>query len=177
VVAAARLVDERGIDALNLSRLAEDLGVSQPALYKHISSSADLLAELALLGRRKLLAALTEAAVGRERESAMHAVGCAWRDFARQHPGLYAATDRARLEGSAAQEQAVASIVGVLGRIAASYGIADDRHVELAAWALRSALHGFAVLEAERGHPSNFSVDHSFDRLIELLATGLAGWE
>lgn len=175
VTAAAILVDEAGIDALNLSRLAETLGVTQPALYKHVDSAAHLLGELALLARRELHAALVDAAVGRERDAALAAAAAAWRDFALAHPGLYAATDRAPLAGEVAQEEAVRRIVAVLARIATSYGV-PDADADVAAWALRSALHGFAVLEAERGHPEGVDLDRCFDRLTGLLAAGLAGW-
>ena len=34
---AAQIVDEHGLEALSLSRLAADLGVAPPSLYKHVS--------------------------------------------------------------------------------------------------------------------------------------------
>ena len=43
VVAALRIVDEDGIDALSLRRLAEDLHVTPMSLYWHVADKAELL--------------------------------------------------------------------------------------------------------------------------------------
>lgn len=172
VTAAAELVDEEGLDALSVSSVARRLGVTQPALYKHIAGADDLLASLALRTRELLVERLTDAAVGRERDAALHAVAHAWRAVASEHPGLYEATDRVALTGDPAQEAAVAEVVDVLARVAASYGLPGGEAM-LVGWALRSALHGFAALETDRGHPIGFDREDGFERLVVLLSDGL----
>lgn len=52
--AALAIVDESGLDALSLERLAEDLGVRAPSLYYHFRDKAEILAEVA---RRLLMKA------------------------------------------------------------------------------------------------------------------------
>ncbi len=172
VAAAADLVDKHGINALTLTRLAESLGVTQPALYNHVRSAGDCLYALALLARQQLLAELRAAAIGRAEDDAVCAVAEAWRTYVRKHPGLYAATDRHPLAGHPELEAAVQDIVMLLCRVVKGYGLSDD-DAEHAAWSLRAALHGFVVLEAEQGHPAALPLNETFSRLVLLLCSGL----
>jgi AcrR family transcriptional regulator len=172
VEAGAAIADRDGIDALSLTRVADALGVTQPALYNHVDGADDLLRRLALLARRMLAQRLRDAAVGRACDDAVAAVAHAWRSFVQDHPGLYAATDRHPLSGFHDLEDAVADIVVVLERVVAGYGVAPE-DAEYGAWSVRSALHGFAVLEAEHGHPALLDLDEAFTRLVRLLCAGL----
>lgn len=172
---AVQVLERDGIDAISLARVAQHLGVTQPALYRHVGGADALLARLALLGRTQLLARLTDAAVGRAGDDAVHATASAWRAFATAHPGLYAATDRSRLAGDTQNEAAAAAIVRVLSQVIRSYGL-EDAPAEQAAWSLRSALHGFVALEADGGYPSTLDIDATFDRLVDLLVAGLRRW-
>jgi AcrR family transcriptional regulator len=169
---AAQLADAEGIDAVTLSRIAAELSVSQPAMYNHIGGYEDLLRRLALRARQVLVHRLRNSAVGRAGDDAVCAVADAWRTFAREHPGLYAATDRHPLAGYADLEQAVTEIVGVLCQVVGAYGL-TPAEAEHGAWSLRSALHGFVVLEAEYGNPAPLDLDESFARLVKLLCGGL----
>lgn len=172
VDAAARIADQEGLDHLSLSRVAADLGVSQPAMYRHVQSADDLLRRLALRARRMLLERLREATVGRARDEAVVALADAWRGFVQEHRGLYAATDRHPLAGYEDLEAAVADIITVLQQVVSGYGLSTE-DAEHGAWSLRSALHGFVVLEAERGHPGPLDLDESFSRLVRLVCGGL----
>lgn len=171
VAVAAELVDREGVDNLSLTRIAALLGVTQPALYKHVDDVHDLLRELALRARLMLLERVTNAAVGLSGDRAVHAVADAWRAFVREHPGLYEATDRHPLAGYAELENAVADIVDVLRKVLSAYSLSTV-DVEHGAWSLRSAVHGFVSLESEGGHPAPMDLDDSFRRLVELLCSG-----
>ncbi|MGI9644505.1 MAG: TetR family transcriptional regulator [Ilumatobacteraceae bacterium] len=57
--AAAELADREGLDALTLTRVAKELGVRQPALYRHVESYNDLLRSLSLRGRELLAEAIS----------------------------------------------------------------------------------------------------------------------
>lgn len=169
---AAGIVDRDGPDRLSLTRVAAELGVTQPALYKHVRDASDLMRQVALTARRQLLDRLRDAAMGRTRDDALREVAAAWRSFVREHPGLYAATDRHPLAGYGDLERATADIVRVVARVVASYGLGPPE-VDHAAWSVRSALHGFVSLEAEEGHPASMDLDESFQAMVGLLITGL----
>jgi len=176
VGAAANLADSEGLDALTLTRVARDLGVRQPALYRHVESFDGLVRSLGLLGRGVLADALGAAAIGVSRDDAVEAVGLAWRKVVRDHPGIYAATDRYPCAGDDELEQAVERIVSILGQALAGYRLDDDQRVH-AARTLRSAFHGFAHLEAGDGHPLNQDLDDSFHQMIQLICAGIQSME
>lgn len=172
VAVAAELADSEGLDNITLTRVAKELGVRQPALYRHVDSYADLVRSLGLLGREHLMAALTEAALGVSGEEAVTAVGHAWRGVVKDHPGLYAATDRYPCAGDQELEEAVDNIVAVIAAALEGFDLDEDHQVH-AARALRSAFHGFAHLESGDGYPHPQDIDDTFDDMIELLCAGI----
>lgn len=52
VDAAAKLADIHGLNEVTLTSVAKQLGVRQPALYRHVESYQDLIRSLSLRGRR-----------------------------------------------------------------------------------------------------------------------------
>lgn len=169
---AAVIADSEGLEAVTLTRVAKELGVQQPALYRHVDSYQDLLRLLSLRGRDKLAEALGRAALGVSGDEAVAAVGRAWRSMVKEHPGLYEATDRYPCAGDPELEEAVERIVEIVAASLAAFDLDDDHRVH-AARALRSAFHGFAHLEGGDGHPHPHGLDRTFDDLIELLCAGI----
>lgn len=172
IAAAAELVDSKGADALVLSQLADTLDVRQSALYKHVDGVDDVQHQLSLLARTLLAEQLRAAAVGLSRDDAVSAMAHAWRAFVRTHPGLYAITDRYPTAPHPDLVAAVNTVVEVINRVLAGYGLSPDDS-EQAAWSLRSAMHGFCVLESLEGHPAGADLDRAYRRLIELLCAGI----
>ena len=124
---AARLADTEGLDALTLTRVADALGVQQPALYRHVDGYDDLIRSLGLRGRELLAERLSEAAQGVAGEDAVRSLGDAWRSVVRDAPGLYAATDRYPCAGDDELEAAVERVVNVIARSLAGFDL-DDAH-------------------------------------------------
>ncbi len=168
---AAHLADTAGFDAVTLTRVAAELGVRQPALYRHVDGYDALVRALSLRGREILATRLGDAAVGLAGDDAVRAMGNAWRAVAADHPGLYTATDRFPSTGDDELEAAVERVVQVLGQALVAYGLNDDDRIHVAR-SLRSAFHGFVHLEAGDGYPHPVDLDDSFDHLIDLLCAG-----
>jgi AcrR family transcriptional regulator len=173
VDAAVELLPEVGLDALSLSVVARRLGVTQPALYRHLAGIDDLWRRLGIRGRAELAAALTEAAIGRSGPEAVRATAEAWRRFTRTNPELYAATDRHPCGDDPELEAAVMAVVEVLALALRGYGLEGAAAVD-AARALRSALHGFVHLELVDGHPHDGDRDASFEAMVDMLCVGFA---
>jgi AcrR family transcriptional regulator len=90
VDAALKQVEQGGVEAVSLRDLAQSLGVSRAAPYRHFGDRDALLATVAARGFEDLVA-LYEAALespgdGRRR---LRAAGRAFYDFAAKRPGLY----------------------------------------------------------------------------------------
>lgn len=172
IAAAAQLADTEGLDKLTLTRVAGMLGVRQPALYRHVDGFDDLLRSLSLRGREVLAQRLTDAAVGLSGDDSVAAVGHAWRGTVRDHPGLYAATDRYPCAGDPELEAAVERVLAVLGQALRGYDLSEADRVH-AARTLRSAFHGFSHLESGDGHPLPHDPEDTFGHLVELLCAGV----
>lgn len=169
---AIRIADAEGLDNVTLTGIARDLGITQPGLYRHVDGYDDLLRTLSLRGRIVIADALSEAAVGQAGDDAVRAMAHAWRRTAREHPGVYAATDRYPCAGDDELEEAVELIVSTMARALDGYGISDAEGVHVAR-GLRSAFHGFVHLELGDGHPLPHDLDDTFDHLIDLLCAGI----
>jgi AcrR family transcriptional regulator len=167
VDAAAALADAEGLDAVTLARLAAGLGVRAPSLYAHVGGLGDLRRRLAARGARELGAALQAAAAGRARGDALAAVAGAYRDYARAHPGTYAAAQRAPDLGAEG-----AAVVDTVAAVLRGYGFEGDDAIH-AVRIVRAALHGFAALETEEGFGMPLDVDETFARLVDVLDRGL----
>ena len=174
VAAAARIADERGLEAVSLAALASELGVRPPSLYAHVDGLEDLRRRVALRAVRELTAVLQQAAAGRANGDALRAVAQAYRGYALEHPGAYAALQRAPLPDDAEGLEAAKQVVDIVLAVLRGYGIEGDDALH-ATRAVRSALHGFVAVEAAGGFGLPLDVDESFDRLVTLLDEGLAG--
>lgn len=169
---AARIADADGLSAVTLARIAGVLGVRPPSLYNHVEGRDGLLRLVALRGLNELGEALRDAAVGRSGAVALRAIGYAYRDFARRHPGLYAATVRAPEPGDTELLAAAARPVEVVATVLAAWGLEGDAATH-GVRVIRSALHGFVTIEAEGGFGLPVNIDASFDLLVETLVAGL----
>src|SRR5450755_891236 len=78
VEAAAKLVDEEGIEQLTLGHLAERLGIRTPSLYNHVAGLPGLKHDLALYCLRDLLGRVTRATVGKSQVEAINALADAY---------------------------------------------------------------------------------------------------
>ena len=170
VRAAARLADSEGLDALTLTRLAAELGVRPPSLYAHIGGVGDLRRRVAAHGARELAAELRRAVAGRAGGEALSAVAAAYRSYALAHPGTYVALQRAP---DVDAHEAGAEPVEVVLAILRGYGLSSDAALH-AARAIRSALHGFVMLETSEGFGYPLAIDESYRRLVLILDRGLA---
>jgi AcrR family transcriptional regulator len=172
---ATVVADEVGFDRLSLAAVADRTGVRLPSLYKHIESLDGLRRDVAVRALGELADALGPAAADRTAGEELRAVASAYRDYARAHPGRYAATVRAPLPGDEAHAVAAAAVLQVVNHVLSGYGLKDDDAVD-AARTLRAALHGFVVLDASGGFGLPRDVDRSFDRLVTALDAALTDW-
>ncbi|MDG4825854.1 WHG domain-containing protein [Asanoa sp. WMMD1127] len=172
---AARLANEVGLERLTLAKVASQLGVTLPSLYKHVAGLDGLRRLLALRGVRELTAATANAAVGLSGPDALRAVSAAYRGYALANPGPYAASLRAPDPGDVDHQAAAEGAVAVFLAILKGYGLEGDRAIH-ATRVARSALHGFVAIDAAGGFGLPQSLDASFDHLVAALDRALRSW-
>lgn len=169
---AADHVDRVGLDNLTMAAVADRLGVRLPSLYKHVAGMPALQRALTLRAKTMLTGVLSRATVGKSRGDALRALAWAYRDWARKHPGLYAASVRAPLPGDADDLTVSAAAVDVVFDALAGYGLDEARAVD-AVRTLRAGLHGFLSLEAAGGFGMDRPVDQSMEWMLDALDTAL----
>jgi AcrR family transcriptional regulator len=173
VAAASDLADADGLEAVTLKELANTLGVRPPSLYAHIDGLDDVLTRLGARGATDLAAALSRAVEGRAGSDALVSLAVAYRDYARQHPGAYAALQRSRaLAGNDEARAAGDAVVRVALAAIRDFELQGDEAIH-AVRLIRIALHGFVALEAAGGFAMGLSLDETFERMVAMLDLGL----
>lgn len=175
VLEAAAVADELGLEHLTLAAVAQRLGVRLPSLYKHVDGIDALRRHLAVLAARSLGEALITAAVGRAGPDAVVAIATAYRRFALDRPGLYAATLRAPAPDDVEHQQATDAVLRVVFAVLDGFDITGDDAID-ATRTVRAALHGFVTLETAGGFGLPRDVDRSFERLVAGLTSVFATW-
>jgi AcrR family transcriptional regulator len=150
IVAAARtLLDEEGIDALSMRRIADRLGIKASSIYKHLPDKQ--ACENALISEGfEEQAVLFESAV-ENADDPITALVAAYRGFARSQPNLYRlmterALDRENL-APGAESRAARPVVEAFG---------GDVDLARAAWAFA---HGMTILELNDRFPPSADLD------------------
>jgi AcrR family transcriptional regulator len=169
---ALRIADADGLQAVTLARVARGLGVRAPSLYNHVDGHSALMRLMALRSLAELTEVIRDAAVGRSGEDALVAIAHAYRAYAVGHPGRYATTVRAPDPGDEERAALAARPVSVMVAVLGAWGLEGDDAVHEVRL-IRSALHGFATIEADGGFGLPLDLDESFERLIATVLVGL----
>jgi hypothetical protein len=114
--------------------------------------------------------------VGRAGPDALQALANAWRAYALDHPGRYAATQIGPDPddpADAALRDVAAESVQVVIAVLRGFGLPDGRVID-AVRAVRAGVHGFVMLEVGGGFRMREDVDQSFAVLLEMLVAGVA---
>jgi AcrR family transcriptional regulator len=108
---AMRQLEEGGVEALSLKAIAEEMGMSGPALYRYVASRDELIADLVVESWEELASALERAAEQSARTSAakrLGAIGLAYRAWATAQPHSYRLAVQTRLgSGELAPERVI----------------------------------------------------------------------
>ncbi|MGW0911515.1 TetR/AcrR family transcriptional regulator [Streptomyces sp. NPDC002784] len=173
--AAAELADEVGLEKVSLSALARHFGVRDASLYSHVKSLKDLRARIALLAGGEMIDRIALAVAGRAGKDALAAFADAYRAYALEHPGRYAATqlpvDRALLTDSPALRRTADITYGMLR----GYGL-EEPDLTDAVRLLRSTFHGYCALESAGAFGAPRDVRRSWERAVEALHVALEHW-
>lgn len=173
VLAAAELADEKGMEEVSLAALAARLGVRSPSLYNHVDGLSGLRTLLAIHGLEQLYNAMSDASQGLAKDDAVHAMGQAYVEFARRHPGLYETTLKAPDQGNRALEEAGEQILSLILHVLSEYKLGQEGELH-AVRGLRSILHGFAALENKGAFEMPLDTGISLSRLISTFIAGIS---
>jgi AcrR family transcriptional regulator len=174
-VAAAELADELGLEHVTLSALARRFDVKVASLYAHVTSSADLRTRLAVLALDEMATRVADALAGRSGKDALRAFADAYRDYAREHPGRYAAS-HGPLDDETAVRSAGPRHAEMSRAVLRGYALVGDDETH-AVRLLGSLVHGFVDLELAGGFShSRPDASTSWARSLDALDALLRAW-
>jgi AcrR family transcriptional regulator len=182
IQAALRTIQRDGVAALTLRGVADDLGVSRTALYRHFADKSALLAAVAAQGFAALRAALVDAwEKGGKGRRGFEAMGEAYVRFAIANPSYYRVMFGGSLRGisrDAVLEQEGAAAFQVLvdalvDQQRARLVRADDPL--LLARFIWAVVHGIAMLAIDgQLPPEKVDVNELARYAIDRVRTGIA---
>lgn len=155
--AAQQLVEQHGVDALSMRRLAEALDIQAPSLYKHVRGKDEVLGAL----QERALVSMGEAlqAVG----PGIRALARAYRTWALASPQMYRVATQLPLQrdriGAGIEDAAARPVVDAVG---------GDVDRARALWAFA---HGMIDLELSQRFPPDADLDAAWDAAVALFET------
>ena len=171
IASARRILEADGLDGLTMHRVAADVGVRAPSLYKHVRSRNDLVRLVTEDVARQLAQAITSASSADPAED-LPALASAYRGFAHAHPRAYSLVfgplpDAWRPDlGSLAP--ANEAMLRTAGRLAGTEHALEAARL-VVAWA-----HGFVSMELAGAFRLGGDVDEAFAFGVDRLAVALA---
>ncbi|MGH9017524.1 MAG: TetR/AcrR family transcriptional regulator, partial [Acidimicrobiales bacterium] len=161
VAGARRILEEEGPSALTMRRLADDLGIRAPSLYKHFANKAAV--ELAIIEDALFdLGGVTHAALhGTGASGPLASLLTTYRTYCLAHPRLY----RLAVSGQFPRHQLPEGLEEWAGN--PWFVVTGDPALAQALW---SFAHGMVILELDQRYPPGSDLDATW-------AAGAAAFE
>ncbi|PKV83612.1 TetR/AcrR family transcriptional regulator [Streptomyces sp. TLI_146] len=173
--AGAELADEVGFEQVTVSALARQFDVKVASLYSHVKNSQDLKTRIALLALEELADRGADALAGRAGKDALAALANVYRDYAREHPGRYAAA-QLRLTPEAAAASAGGRHAQMIRAILRGYDLSEPDQTH-AVRLLGSVFHGYITLELGGGFSHSApDTQQTWTRILDALDALLRNW-
>jgi AcrR family transcriptional regulator len=161
VAAARRLLEDEPFDAVTMRRLADELGIQAPSLYKHVANKRALEVLLVENTFVEIGDALHTVVAQPGNRTPVAAVGATYRRYGKRHPHLY----RLVTGGGFPRDELTPGVDEWAGE--AFFLAVGDQHRSQAFWAF---CHGMTILEIDGRFPPS-------SQLTKTWAEGLAGFE
>jgi AcrR family transcriptional regulator len=170
IEAAIACVEAGGETALGVNRVARELGITPPSIYKHVESGAALRRFVVLEIWRRFLALGCQSIEGISDPSALlKTVAHTARSFARSQPELYRVMTAMPLQPTEPDfAPIVQSIVTFYRRVLQPYKLSESETIH-AMRMLNAAFYGFVATEQAGLLTLELSTDESYEVMINTL--------
>lgn len=173
--AAAVLVFDGGVGALNLRRLAAEVGTSTTAVYSLFGNKAGLLESLYREAARRFGDRLARVADSDDPLRDIVRLGLAYRDYARDEPHLYGIlfgkVDQTDTEASAEAARTIEPLIGAVrrGQVAGRLPSVPAERIALSCWGIA---HGLVSLELTGSVPPGLDVADGYEDALWAVVYG-----
>ena len=170
IEAAIACIEKEGASALGVNRVARELGIKPPAIYKHLQGNAELKKAVALAIYKLYFAQLSQKITGiKEPRAFLKAGGFASRDFARSHPGLFQVMMQFQLQPNDPESAAVIQESQDLFKtLLDSQNLSKTKLIDIMRM-VNSTIVGFISLEQSGLLTLPRSTDDSFEVMLDAL--------
>ncbi len=163
-----------GNAAFGVNRVAQQLGVQPPAIYKHLDGNSGLYRAVRLEGWQQFVAAYcVEKQPRTTPEEQLGRAAYQYRQFAHQHTELYAFITSQPFDLSDPEFHAIYQDIAAFYQRALTPFCSSADAVVDAGRLFHAALHGFVCAERAQLFPLPRSCDASFEHLVKTLITSL----
>jgi AcrR family transcriptional regulator len=170
IEAAIACVETEGETALGVNRVARELGITPPSIYKHVESGATLRRFVVLEIWRRFLALCCQSIEGVSDSSVLlKTVAHTARNFARSQPELYRVMTAMPLQPTEPDcAPIIQSIVTFYRRVLQPYKFTESETIH-AMRMLNAAFYGFVATEQAGLLTLEPSTEESYDVMINTL--------
>ena len=169
--AAIACIEKEGESALGVNRVARELGIKPPAIYKHLQGNAELKKAVVVASYQLYFAQLKQKTAGiNEAKALLKAGGLATREFARLHPGLYRVMVRFQLQPDDPESASIIreSQTMFQALLSNSQDLSTNKLIDIMRM-INSAILGFINLEQSGLLTLPRSTDDSFEVMLDAL--------
>jgi AcrR family transcriptional regulator len=168
---ASTLIEEHGIEQVSLARLAQELNVKAPSLYKYFADKSSLLKAVNTDTWRNLTLTMSSAISSTQQPSEqLQHMAKAYREYAHAHPRKYLLafnqSDPTTLPDSYTLEALALPFQQVWAQ---AIGDAKSLLALRGTWAL---MHGFVALELSQKFQRGGDLDHTFEQNLQAYIRG-----
>jgi AcrR family transcriptional regulator len=174
VQAAIACLDQDGEAALGVNRVARELGIKPPAIYKHLDGNTGLRRAVALEIWRNYLADCQSKIANITDHRALFRVGAqATRNFARLYPAQYAVMMRYQMRPTDPEEaEMILNSLHFFQRSLQLYGLSDDTLIDVMRM-VNAAIYGFITREQSELMTLSRSTDQSYEVMLDALLVAI----
>lgn len=174
IAAAIACLDQEGETALGVNRVARELGIKPPAIYKHLDGNSGLRRAVALTIWRDYLKNCRQQTAGiTDPQDLLRAGAHATRNFARSYPARYAVMMHYQLQPTDPEEAEIIQESLHWFQISLQlYKLSDAALID-AMRIVNAAIYGFIIREQSDLMTLDRSTDTSYEVMLDALLVAL----
>ena len=171
--AAIACLDKEGESALGVNRVARELGIKPPAIYKHLDGNAALRRAVALEIWQQFLALCRQKTAGLSAHALLQAGGLATRDFAQSYPARYRVMIQFQLQPTDPETAPlIQETLDFFKRVLQSYNLTETKLID-AMRLVNAAIYGFITVEQAGLMTLERSTDASYEVMLDALIVAI----
>lgn len=174
VQAAIACLDQEGESALGVNRVARELGIKPPAIYKHLDGNAGLRRAVALEIWRNYLTNCQNQTAGSTEPRALLRVGAqATRNFAQLYPARYSVMMQYQMRPTDPEEaEIIQNSLHFFQKSLQLYELSNDALIDVMRM-VNAAIYGFISREQLELMTLNRSTDQSYEVMLDALIVAI----